>query len=413
MVEDDAGPDRDPTSPDEATGHDETAGHDEAAGSGSSAVDSLADALRTLDPAYFGLAMSTGIVSIAFRGLGVEAVALPLSVFNVGCYALLVALFGAKTARFPGTVLADLRNSKRHWGTLTFVVATNTVGTQLVLFFDEVTAAAILWSTTVVATPVLLYYLFAVEIVGPRESAARERVDGAFLLAIVCMQSLAVLGALLADSLSTYVDEVVLLSMGYWGSGFVLYFVVVTVVTYRLLDGAVRPSDWTGPYWITMGAAAITTLAGATLGPRLSAFPAWEPYVEITLGITFLAWAIASWWIPLLLAIDVWSFLTADDGRPPAWVIAVPWARLAFGRRRNAYSPGAWGRVFPMGMYTACTVNLAGVHTFSPLGIVPAYWGWFALFVWGLTFVGMVRAAGRAIAGAAPAATGGPGSRSP
>jgi len=34
-----------------------------------------------------------------------------------------------------------------------------------------------------------------------------------------------------------------------------------------------------------------------------------------------------------------------------------------------------------MGMYTACTLNLAGVNTFSVLGIVPEYWGWFALFV--------------------------------
>ncbi|WP_226023862.1 tellurite resistance/C4-dicarboxylate transporter family protein [Halomicrobium salinisoli] len=389
MVEDDAGPVGDARSAGEAT-----------VGSEPSDAASPADALRTLDPAYFGFVMSTGIVSVAFRGLGVEAVALPLAVFTVACYVLLVALFGVKTARFPGRVLADLRDSDRHWGTLTFVVATNTVGTALVLFFDLVAPAALLWLTAVVVTPVLLYYLFAIEVVGPRESAVRERVDGAFLLVIVCMQSLAVLGALLTDSLSAYVDEVVLLSMGYWGSGFVLYFVVVTIVTYRLLDGAVRPSDWTGPYWITMGAAAITTLAGATLGPRLSGFPAWEAYVEITLGITFLAWAIASWWIPLLLAVDVWSFLAADgDGRAPAWVTAMPWARLALGRRDGAYSSGAWGRVFPMGMYTACTVNLAGVHTFSPLGIVPAYWGWFALFVWGLTFVGMVRAAGRAVAG--------------
>ncbi len=420
MVVDDAGQDCDATSADEASGPEETSGPDETTGpdetesAGSSDADTLADGLRTLDPAYFGFVMSTGIVSIAFHGLGVEAVALPLAVFTVACYALLVALFGARAVRFPGRVLADLRDSERHWGTLTFVVATNTVGTVLVLFFDRVAPAALLWLTTVVATPVLLYYLFAVEVVGPRKSAVRERVDGAFLLVIVCMQSLAVLGALLTDSLSAYADEVVLLSMSYWGSGFVLYFVVVTVVTYRLLDGAVHPSDWTGPYWITMGAAAITTLAGATLGPRLSSFPAWEPYVEITLGITFLAWAIASWWIPLLLAVDVWAFLTADgDGRPPAWVIAMPWARLAVGRRDSAYSPDAWGRVFPMGMYTACTVNLAGVHTFSPLGIVPAYWGWFALLVWGLTFVGMVRAAGRALAGAAPTATDGAGSQSP
>lgn len=56
-----------------------------------------------------------------------------------------------------------------------------------------------------------------------------------------------------------------------------------------------------------------------------------------------------------------------------------------------------WGRVFPMGMYTACTVNLAGVGTFTALGIVPEYWGWFALLVWFLTILEMVRVVGRVV----------------
>jgi len=182
--------------------------------------------------------------------------------------------------------------------------------------------------------------------------------------------------------------------MSYFGAGYVLYFVVVTIVTYRLLDGTVRPEDWTGPYWITMGAAAITTLAGATLGPRLESMPAWEPYAPVILGVTFLAWAIASWWIPLLLTIDVWKFVTGGvDGRAPAWVLVLPWTRLALGRRLHAYDPTTWGRVFPMGMYTACTLNLAGIGTFSALRVVPEYWGWFALLIWALTFIGSCRAA--------------------
>jgi tellurite resistance protein TehA-like permease len=366
---------------------------------GSPTADSLGAAIETLDPAYFGFVMSTGIVSIAFRELGIDAVALPLAVFNVGCYGLLVGLFATRTALFPGRVAADLRDRQRHWGTLTFVVATNTVGMQLLAFFDAVRVGAVLWVATSVVTPLLLYYLFGTEIVGARKQAVSERVDGAFLLVIVCMQSLAILGGLLSMELAGYTSALVLVSMSYFGAGYVLYFVVVTVVTYRLLDGTVRPAEWTGPYWITMGAAAITTLAGATLGPRLESIPAWEPYAPVILGVTFLAWAIASWWIPLLLAVDVWKFLTGDiEGRPPLWILAVPWARLGFGRRLHVYDSSAWGRVFPMGMYTACTLNLAGLQTFRLLSVVPRYWGWFALAVWALTFLGMVRAAGRTLA---------------
>jgi tellurite resistance protein TehA-like permease len=365
---------------------------------GASTASSVGDALETLDPAYFGFVMSTGIVSIAFRELGVEAVAVPLAVFNVACYALLVGLFAVRVALFPDQVAADLRDRERHWGTLTFIVATNTVGTQLLFFFDAVGAATALWVVTMLATPLLLYYLFGTEIVGEGKRDVSERIDGAFLLVIVCMQSLAILGGLLSMELASYTSGIVLVSMSHFAAGFVLYFIVVTIVTYRLLDGGVQPEDWTGPYWITMGAAAITTLAGATLGPRLESMPAWEPYAPVIIGVTFLAWAIASWWIPLLLAMDVWKFLTGSvEGQPPLWVIAVPWARLGFGRRLHVYGPTAWGRVFPMGMYTACTLNLAGVQTFRLLEVVPRYWGWFALFVWALTALGLIRAVGRTL----------------
>jgi len=236
------------------------------------------------------------------------------------------------------------------------------------------------------------------EIIGAGKAGVSERIDGAFLLVIVCMQSLAVLGGLLAEPLAGYGNAVVLLSMSYFGSGYVLYFVVVTVVTYRLLDGPIRPDDWTGPYWITMGAAAITTLAGTTLGPRLETFQGWEPYAPVIIGVTFLAWAIASWWIPLLLVVDIWKFLTGGtDGKPPAWVLLFPWSRLGFGDHLHTYAPTAWGRVFPMGMYTASTLNIAGIGTFGLLSVVPAYWGWFALVVWALTLVGMSRAFGRVL----------------
>lgn len=366
--------------------------------SASSIKGCLETSLRELNPAYFGLIMSTGIVSIAFHELGIMTISWPFAAFNIVCYALLVGLFGCKVVLFPKQVVADLQDRERHWGTLTFIVGTNTVGIQFILFFEAIGIATILWLTAVLVTPLLLYYLFVTEFIGAQKSAVSERVDGAFLLVIVCMQSLAVLGGLLSAELPAYGSDIVLLSMGYFGSGYVLYFVIVTVVTYRLLQGSVRPSDWTGPYWITMGAAAITTLAGTTLGPRLESVTVWEPYAPVIVGVTFLAWAIASWWIPLLLVMDVWKFVTGGiDGRPPVWVIVAPWSRLAFGRRLHVYDPAAWGRVFPIGMYTACTLNLAGIQTFSALQIVPEIWGWFALLIWAFTILGAIRASGRGL----------------
>lgn len=367
---------------------------------GESPTSSVAGAVETLDPAYFGFVMATGIVALAFLSLGIGAVAWPLAAVTVGGYAVLLVLFAVRVVWVPRRVLADLRDRRRHWGALTFVVATNTVGLVAVRFADALAVAAVLWVAAAVLTPLLLYYLFATEVIGAAKAGVAERVDGAFLLVVVCLQSLAILGVTLSAVATDATTLLVLASASYFGAGYLLYVVVVTVVTYRLLDGALRPHEWTGPYWITMGAAAITTHAGATLGPRLGSLPEWAAYAPSIVGLTVLAWAIATWWIPLLLVLDVWAFLRAGvEDRAPAWVLAFPWTRLAAGRRLHTYDPAAWGRVFPIGMYTAGTLSLAGVTAFAPLAVVSTYWGWFALVVWTLTFVGLLRAVGRVTVG--------------
>ena len=63
---------------------------------------------------------------------------------------------------------------------------------------------------------------------------------------------------------------------------------------------------------------------GATLGPLLGTVPGWEPYAPVVVGATSFAWAIASWWVPLLVVLDVWAVLTGGvEGRPPVWAVTL------------------------------------------------------------------------------------------
>ena len=65
----------------------------------------------------------------------------------------------------------------------------------------------------------------------------------------------------------------------------------------------------TPPYWINMGAVAITTLAGSSLllqSDRWSFLVMLRPFLA---GFTLFFWATATWWIPLLVILGVWRHL--------------------------------------------------------------------------------------------------------
>jgi hypothetical protein len=68
---------------------------------------------------------------------------------------------------------------------------------------------------------------------------------------------------------------------------------------------SVRPAPTSPPYWINMGAMAISTLAGSLLilnsgdAPFLQSLP---PFIK---GFTVFYWATGTWWVPMLLVLAV------------------------------------------------------------------------------------------------------------
>ena len=61
--------------------------------------------------------------------------------------------------------------------------------------------------------------------------------------------------------------------------GAMLYIVVIGLIFYRWTFFSMDPDQATPPYWINMGALAITTLAGSNL---LLAAPQWSLLEELT-----------------------------------------------------------------------------------------------------------------------------------
>jgi tellurite resistance protein TehA-like permease len=365
----------------------------------------VTDAVKQLPPSAFAMVMGAGIVSIAFDGLGYGGIAQGLFAVNLATYVLLVPLFGARVVLHRDAFLADVRAPDRGWSFLTFVVGTNTLGSQLFLFRDlglgvEIVGAPLLVAKGLwivgAASWIAFMYLICARLIAHNHGPIESVVNGATLLVVVSTQSVAVLGSQLAETFGALSDVMMLVALTHFAAGWVLYLIVITLVTYRLLLRPLEPEDWTGPYWICMGAAAITTLAGATMLLYLEV----GDLYEAILVITYLAWAVGVWWIPIQLYLDIWKFTRQGlAGQRSAWISLFPWLRLAFGRgAHHHYETRSWGRVFPMGMFTACTIALTQASDFDMLSAIPSVWGWFTLVVWGLTFIGTLRSIGQTVA---------------
>ena len=70
---------------------------------------------------------------------------------------------------------------------------------------------------------------------------------------------------LLAEGFGAYTPHMLLFCLAMWLGGGMLYIWIISLIFYRYTFFVMSPSDLAPPYWINMGAAAISTLAGTAL----------------------------------------------------------------------------------------------------------------------------------------------------
>ena len=325
--------------------------------------------VQRLPVGAFAFVMATGIVSDAFDGIGMPVESVALLVIAAAGLVVLAAASVWRFVSYRADVLRDARDPARMFGLFTLVAALNVVGVRAY----SPGAPAVTIVLAAISVPFWLLFTYGLPaslFLRARTGPSAAEADGSWFLWVVGTQSLATASATLGKEYSNHLLAAVAVAM--WGIGVMLYLMLATIITLKLLTTPPSPLNLNPSYWIYMGATAITVLAGSTILALPAELPVIQATAHLVSGLTYLLWAFGAWWVPLLLIFGFW--------------------RHVVHRQPLRYEAGLWSIVFPLGMYSVASLHFGAVARLPLLVRIGDVGTWVAGLVWLAVSVAMIHA---------------------
>ncbi|HMK96063.1 MAG TPA: tellurite resistance/C4-dicarboxylate transporter family protein [Acidimicrobiales bacterium] len=338
----------------------------------------LGRALATLDPGYFAWVMASGIVSVGTSLLGYAVLSRVVLGITIAAFVVLAAAYLARVVLYWPFFRQSLRDPKTAMAFFTVVAGTDVLAARLSMAGHPLVTLAL--GAAAVTVWLALTYGLPFSIVVAARRAVLGEINGTWLIWVVATQSVSIVASAAAATArpGALADQLPAVAASFWGVGVMLYIVLVVAIFLRLLLVEVTEAEMGPPYWIAMGATAISTRAAAGLlvlhTPGARAFvTSLRPFV---LGFSFVLWAFGTWWVPLLVLFGLWRYLARGYSK--------------------AYEPRLWSVVFPLGMYTVASYSLGKAAHYGFLVSVAEVWVWVGVAAWAAVSALMLVALARA-----------------
>ncbi len=335
-------------------------------------AEEIKEGIKNLSPAYFALVMATGIISIGAFLMDMKQIALILFFLNNIFYVILWILTILRLIWYFKFLRADFTNHMTGTGFFTSVAGTCVLGIQYILIFENLTIAIPLLIFGGLLWLFFTYTIFTTLTTQQNKPTLDKGITGGWLTAIVATQSVSILSALIASHIKQpYRIEINFFALSMWLWGGMFYIWMISLIFYRYTFFKFSPGDLAPPYWINMGAMAISALAGSVLIINAPDAPFLESLLPFMKGFTVFYWATGTWWIPMLIILAIW--------------------RHVYKKYPLKYDPLYWGAVFPQGMYAVCTFRMAIALNIPFLHYLYEVFIYIAMFAWLITFTGLLR----------------------
>lgn len=311
------------------------------------------------DPVSFSFVMATGILSIAFflTGWAIASYVF-LGLASAGYVLLVVQTFFAKL---------DWMHLETLFKMLTFSAGTSTLAIRYLLL-DTFDLGLALGIVGIGSCFFLVYTLFGKLFFHAKESI--QRISPYWLLMCIALHACGIV----LSSFHHAGEPVVLLSLGFWSFGLLLYIMFMCLNLYRMFFFGFTANELSPSYWTCMGAAAIAVTDGIKI-TLTTGHPFLNDIKPFIVGMSLILWCFGTAWIPILVLMGLWKFF--------------------YFKAPFVYQANLWTMVFPLGMYTACTHFLASEMQIWSIKELVEPFLWITVAAWSVVALLFVRDAAK------------------